>query len=77
MAPKDRGARERMKECDKLVKKIAFEKAIEAEETKLLSELINIDDICKCMSCPSIVMIALKLSLILKLSLSISCSLLL
>eukprot|EP00009_Paramoeba_aestuarina_P002413 CAMPEP_0201508452 /NCGR_PEP_ID=MMETSP0161_2-20130828/1822_1 /ASSEMBLY_ACC=CAM_ASM_000251 /TAXON_ID=180227 /ORGANISM="Neoparamoeba aestuarina, Strain SoJaBio B1-5/56/2" /LENGTH=491 /DNA_ID=CAMNT_0047903127 /DNA_START=77 /DNA_END=1548 /DNA_ORIENTATION=- len=44
LAPKDRGARERYTECDKMVKRLAFERAIIADEGKPVSETINLEE---------------------------------
>ena len=45
LAPKDKAARKRYNECGKLVRKEAFEKAIEYENLKPPSEVINLDEV--------------------------------
>lgn len=45
MAPKDKAARKRYTECDKLVRKEAFEKAIECDNLKPPSERIDMSSI--------------------------------
>jgi len=45
LAPKDKMARKRYNECSKLVRKEAFEKAIEYENLKPPSEVINLDEV--------------------------------
>ena len=47
MEPKDKAALRRFQECQKLARKEAFEKAIECDNGKLPSELINLAAISK------------------------------
>ena len=47
--PNDKDARAKYQECNKIVKRLAFEKAIAVEETakKCVSEQINLENMCK------------------------------
>jgi serine/threonine-protein phosphatase 5 len=48
--PKDKDARKKLKSCEKLVKQAAFADAIESDETKPLSETIEVDKISELLS---------------------------
>ena len=41
--PSDKDAKARYNECDKVVKRIAFERAIASDETKSIAEQVNIE----------------------------------
>ena len=43
MRPGDKDAKMRYSECDKVVKRIAFERAIASDESKSVADQINID----------------------------------
>ena len=43
MRPTDKDAKARYNECDKVVKRIAFERAIASEDSKSVADQINID----------------------------------
>ena len=48
MRPSDKDAKMRYTECDKVVKRIAFERAIASDESKSIADQINIDTMGKC-----------------------------
>ena len=49
MRPNDKDAKAKYGECNKIVKRIAFEKAIavDDQDQKAVSETINLDSMCK------------------------------
>ena len=46
--PSDKDAKMRYTECDKVVKRIAFERAIASDESKSIADQINIDTMGNC-----------------------------
>lgn len=49
MHPKSRDAREKLEECKKAIRRIAFEEAIASERTVPVSQTIDLDSIGACM----------------------------
>ena len=46
--PSDKDAKARYNECDKVVKRVAFERAIASEDSKCIADQINIDTMSNC-----------------------------